>query len=182
VRTEEFEHVVAAAAEATGHDVLVVIGSQAILASHDDPPEAMLESMEADLYPLHDPDAADLVDGALGDGSPFHVAHGYYAHGVGPETAKPPHGWEDRLVKVEIEPRLGSRRKKPAIALCLEKHDLVLSKCVAGRERDWEYASAALTAGIVQADVLLERVPDLPVPEELREHVASMLRAIIARG
>ena len=181
MRAEEFEHVVAAAAEATGHDVLVVIGSQAILGSHHDPPEAMLESMEADLYPLKDPDAADLVDGALGDGSPFHLAFGYYAHGVGPDTAKPPRGWQGRLIKLEIPPRVGSGRTKPVVALCLEKHDLVLSKCVAGRERDWEYASAALTAGIVQADVLLERVPDLPVPEELREHVASMLRAIIAR-
>lgn len=180
MRLEELEHVVAAAAEATGHDVFVVIGSQAILASNDDPPKAMLESMEADLYPLHDPDAADLIDGALGDGSPFHVAHGYYAHGVAPKTAKPPHGWQERLVKVEISPRVGSRRKQPSIALCLEKHDLVLSKCVAGRKRDWEYASEALKAGIVQADVILARVPDLPVPEELREHVTKMLRAIIA--
>jgi hypothetical protein len=31
--------------------------------------------------------------GALGDGSPFHAAFGYYAHGVGPETAKAPAGW-----------------------------------------------------------------------------------------
>ena len=45
----------------------------------------MLQSLEVDIYPLCDPRAADLIDGALGDGSQFHVAFGYYAHGVGPE-------------------------------------------------------------------------------------------------
>lgn len=60
---EEFEHVVAAAAEITGQDELVVIGSQAILGSHPHPPEAMLHSLEADIYPLHEPHAADLIDG-----------------------------------------------------------------------------------------------------------------------
>lgn len=39
----EFEHVVAAAAEVTGHDEFVVIGSQAILGSHAHPPESMLD-------------------------------------------------------------------------------------------------------------------------------------------
>jgi len=48
----------------------------------------MLQSLEVDVYPLSDPAGADLIDGALGDGSQFHVAFGYYAHGVGPETAK----------------------------------------------------------------------------------------------
>ena len=38
--------------------------------------------MEVDIWPLHDPGGADLIDGALGDGSQFHVAYGYYAHGV----------------------------------------------------------------------------------------------------
>ena len=72
------------AREITGQDEFVVIGSQAILGSRSEPPEELLQSMEADLYPLNDPEAADLIDGALGDGSPFHAAFGYYAHGVGP--------------------------------------------------------------------------------------------------
>jgi hypothetical protein len=58
-------------------------------------------------------------------------------------------------------------------------HDLVLSKCVAGRERDWDYAAEALRAKIVQPDVLLARVPDLPVAEEVRSHIDEMLRGIV---
>jgi len=178
MRLEQFEHVVAAAADVTGQDEFVVVGSQAILGSYAHPPHSLLQSLEADIYPLSDPSAADLIDGALGDGSQFHLAFGYYAHGVGPETAKAPRGWQERLIRREIPPRMASRRT--AVAWCLELHDLVLSKCAAGRERDWHYATEALKAGIVQHDVLFARVPDLPVPDVSREHINGMLRRIVA--
>jgi len=178
VGPEEFEHVLAAAAAVTGHDELVVIGSQAILGSHGRPPESMLRSLEVDIYPLHDPDAADFIDGALGDGSQFHLAYGYYAHGVGPETAKAPRGWQERLIMRKIPPRVASTQT--AVAWCLEAHDLVLSKCVAGRDRDWDYATEALKAGIVQAEVLRARAPDLPVADESRDHIEKMLHGIVA--
>jgi hypothetical protein len=177
VRSDQFEHVVAAAAEVTGQDEFVVVGSQAILGSIDEPPASMLQSMEADIYPIRAPGAADLIDGNLGDGSQFHAAFGYYAHGVGPETAKPPRGWEERLVRRPIPARAGSDRR--AVAWCLEIHDLVLSKLVAGRERDWDYAAEALKAGLVQPEVLLGRVPDLPVSDELQSHIERLLRALV---
>ncbi len=69
MRREDFEHVIAAAAEVSGEREIVVIGSQAILGSVVDPPKTMLFSMEADIYPLHDPAKADAIDGSLGDGS-----------------------------------------------------------------------------------------------------------------
>jgi hypothetical protein len=137
----------------------------------------MLESLEADIYPLHDPRAADLIDGALGDGSQFHLAYGYYAHGVGPETAQAPRGWQERLVRRDVPPRPGSDRT--VVAWCLEIHDLVLAKCAAGRARDWEYATEALRAGLVSGEALLARVPGLPVPDEARDHVAEMLEGIV---
>jgi hypothetical protein len=177
VRPEEFDHVVAAAAEATGHDEFVVVGSQAILGSHDEPPESMLESLEVDIYPLRDPRAADLIDGALGDGSQFHLAYGYYARGVGPEAAKAPRGWEERLVQRDIPPRPGADRT--VVAWCLEVHDLVLAKCAAGRERDWDYARAALKAAVVNSEILLARIDELPVPDETRSHVRHMLQRIV---
>ena len=129
---EQFEHLLAAAAEVTGQDEFVVVGSQAILGTFDEPLDSMLQSMEADIYPKRAPDAADLIDGNLGDGSQFHAAFGYYAHGVGPETAKAPRGWQERLVRRVIPARAGADRT--AVVWCLEIHDLVLSKLVAGRE------------------------------------------------
>jgi hypothetical protein len=175
VRRVEFEHVIAAAANVVGEDAFVVIGSQAILGSRPDAPGVMLRSMEADIYPARSPEKADAVDGALGDGSQFHRSFGYYAHGVGPETVKAPAGWEDRLVAVPIPPRVRSERTP--VALCLEPHDLVLSKCVAGRERDWQFAREAIAAGIVDPAELLRRIALLPVDDAharaIRTHIEA---------
>ncbi len=49
MRRAEFEHVIAAAANVTGQDEFVVIGSQAILGTHPDAPETMLMSLEVDI-------------------------------------------------------------------------------------------------------------------------------------
>ena len=168
---------IAAAANVTGEDEFVVIGSQAILGSYPDAPESMLRSMEADIYPARRPAHADEIDGALGDGSNFHRSFGYYAHGVGPETARAPAGWQQRLVRVQVPPRRASDRSP--IALCLEPHDLVLAKCVAGRDRDWEFAREALRARLVDPDQLLERIASLPVSPDERTQIRGMLEAII---
>ncbi|MFL5899438.1 MAG: DUF6036 family nucleotidyltransferase [Solirubrobacterales bacterium] len=175
MRRDEFEHVIAAAAEVCGEREIVVVGSQAILGSVSDPPKTMLFSMEADVFPLRVPAKAEAIDGSLGDGSPFHGTYGYYAHGVGPETARAPAGWEDRLVRVEIPRRVG--QKVGAIALCLEVHDLVLAKCVGGRARDWEFADAAIAASLVEADGLLLRIADLREPPAERDRIRKMLEA-----
>jgi hypothetical protein len=173
MRREHFNHLIAAAAQISGEQEIVVIGSQAILGAVDDPPESMLLSMEADIYPRNDPAKAEEIDASLGDGSPFHGTHGYYAHGVGPETAKAPRGWLDRLVRVEIPPRV--RQQNGVVALCLEPCDLVLAKCAAGRDRDWDFAREALEAGLVDLDELIGRIDDLPIDRTDREHVRQMV-------
>jgi hypothetical protein len=173
MRREHFNHLIAAAAQISGEQEIVVIGSQAILGAVDDPPESMLLSMEADIYPRNDPAKAGEIDASLGDGSPFHGTHGYYAHGVGPETAKAPRGWRDRLVRVEIPPRV--RQQTGVVALCLEPCDLVLAKCAAGRDRDWDFAREALEAGLVDLDELIGRIDDLPIDRTDREHVRQMV-------
>jgi len=177
MRRHEFDHVIAAAAEISSEREIVVIGSQAILGSVADPPAEMLFSMEADLYPRNDPRKAEVIEGSLGEGSLFQSTYGYYAQAVGPETVVGPAGWEERLVGVEIPPRVG--QSEGAIALCLEVHDLVLAKCAAGRERDWEFAGHALAAGLVRRKELFRLVQDLPEPPVDRAHVRGMLEGIV---
>jgi hypothetical protein len=179
VRREQFEHVIAAAAIVSGEREIVVIGSQAILGSIDEPPEGMLFSMEVDVYPRNDPEKAVGIDGSLGDGSQFQSTYGFYAHGVGPETARAPAGWEERLVRVDIPPRPG--QSEGAIALCMEIHDLVLAKCVAGRERDWEFARDALATDLVQIAELIRRTQDLPVSASERKHIRKVLAGVVKR-
>lgn len=167
----DFEHLIAAASQVVGEDELVVIGSQAILGTHPEAPPELLRSMEADIYPHRTPAKADLVDGALGDGSIFHAQYGYYAHGVGPQTAKAPDGWTDRLVAVPIPPRVGSQRR--TVALCMEVHDLVLAKLAAGRERDWDFARICVEHDLCDPRTLCDRARRLPVADAQIDEIVA---------
>lgn len=84
---EELEHIIRASADVTDQYEFVIIGSQSMLGPVPRPEKVFTVSMEADIYPLESPDLADVIDGAIGEGSTFHETHGYYAQGVGPETA-----------------------------------------------------------------------------------------------
>ena len=82
----QLEHVLRAAATIVDDPDILVIGSQAVLASFAEeelPPEATT-SIEADLAFIVDADGAkaDRVDGAIGELSRFHESFGYYAQGV----------------------------------------------------------------------------------------------------
>lgn len=73
---KQLEHVLRACGSIAGCREIVVIGSQALLASCPDAPDALLRSMEVDCYPLDDPAKADLIDGSIGELSPFHETFG----------------------------------------------------------------------------------------------------------
>ena len=152
MRRSDLEHLIRAAGDISGEPELVVIGSQAVLGQFPDAPVALLASMEADLYPLARPELADMVDGAIGEGSRFHQTHGYYAQGVGPETAVLPAGWRKRLVRVENQNTGGTA------GLCLEVHDLAISKYVAGRGKDREFTRELARHAMVDRATLLRRL------------------------
>ena len=115
------------------------------------------------------PSGPTEIDGSLGDGSYFDAAFGYYAHAVGPETAKAPAGWEERLVPIRNENTGG------ATGWCLEIHDLLLSKCAAGRDRDWTFAKEALRHGLADPDELHRRASGLPLAPADVERIQRML-------
>lgn len=169
MRRDQLEHVLRAASAIVGADDFVVIGSQAMLASVAAPPPEIVASVEVDLYPRDAPDRAIEIDGAIGDGSMFHDTHGIYAHGVGPETAIAPAGWTDRLVPITNDNTRG------ATGWCMEPHDLVVSKLAAGRDRDIEYARAAIRAGIVDPRVLRDRIGMLGIDDDHRTRVETLL-------
>jgi len=84
---EELEHIIRASGDVTDEYEFIVVGSQSILGPVPRPEEVFTMSAEADIYPLRAPELAEKIEGALGEGSQFHKTFGYYAQGVGPETA-----------------------------------------------------------------------------------------------
>lgn len=100
MKRSELEHIIRTGRAITLHRDFVIIGSQALLATNLNLPEQFLVSVKADIYPKEKPGDSLLIDGAIGEASVFHDTFGYYAHGVGPETATLPEGWEDRLVPI----------------------------------------------------------------------------------
>lgn len=171
MRREQLEHLIRAAAAITNEYEIVVVGSQSVLGAVPNAPEDLLLSMEADMYPLHRPELADLIEGSIGEGSSFQAQFGYYAEGVGPETAKLPMGWQSRLVRVQNQNTDGK------IGYCLEPHDLAAAKLAAGREKDWPFVLKMLRAGIIHCEVLLTRLHTLPVPPVVRERAQRWVEA-----
>ncbi len=176
MRRVELEHVIRAAAAVAEDEEIVVVGSQAILGQFPDAPASMCVSREADVYPRNHPERTSEIDGSLGDGSYFDSTYGYFAHAVGPETATLPSGWEERLVSVRNENTGG------ATGWCLEVHDLVLSKCAAGRERDWEFAELAIRHDLVDPEELRRRLPDMPLDGPSLASLRRVVDGAIARA
>jgi hypothetical protein len=164
MKRSELEHLIRAAGRIAGEREIVVIGSQAVLGQFPEAPMALLRSMEADLYPRGKPGLADKVDGAIGEGSRFHEQYGYYAQGVAPDTATLPRGWQRRLVRIENANTGGYA------GLCLEVHDLAISKYAAGREKDLAFTRELARHGMTDKKTLLKRL------------AATKLEAALARA
>lgn len=168
----QLEHIIRAAAGITGAPELVVVGSQAVLGQFPNAPDELLVSIEADVFSLRDPADSDLIDGSIGEGSPFHQTFGYYAHGVGAGTAVLPAGWRDRVVPVRNE-NTGS-----GTGLCLEVHDLAVSKLVAGREKDLSFVSGLLRHQMVEMATVEQRLTATPIAAERRELCLARLHRL----
>ena len=170
MRRSELEHLIRAAGSIANDAEIVVIGSQSILGQFPNAPSSLLVSAEADLFPLHHPELADLIDGSIGEGSPFHELFGYYAQGVGERTAVLPRGWRDRLVRIENPNASG------VTGLCLEVHDLAISKYVAGREKDLEFTRELARHGMTAHKTLISRLEETDVPTETRKLIEARIR------
>jgi hypothetical protein len=175
MKRAELEHIIRAAGDLLAEDTVIIVGSQAILASlhEDDLPTAAVRSLEGDVLPLDDPDGlkADLIDGALGELSPFDSTHGIHADGVSENTSVLPVGWRERLI-----PYINANTNG-VTGLCLERHDLCIAKLVANREKDRDFVRELLRSRIVDCDVIVARLAVTAIPEEQREQIRGFVGA-----
>ena len=168
---EQLEHVIRAAAAIAGVQDIVVVGSQSILGMYPDAPKELLVSQEADVYPKEHPERGDLIDGSIGEGSPFQRSFGYFAHGVDDTTAILPRGWESRLVVVDNGNTSGAR------GWCLEANDLAIAKYIAGREKVLDFTRTLARYGMTNYDVLLTRLESTKLNDGLRTVVKTRIQA-----
>ena len=170
MKRSELEHLIRAAGSIANDAEIVVIGSQSILGQFPNAPSPLLVSAAADLFPLHHPERAELIDGSIGEGSSFHELFGYYAQGVGEQTAILPKGWRDRLI------RIANPNTRGVTGLCLEVHDLAISKHVASREKDLEFTRELARQGMTDSKTLLARLKQTDVQKELRTIIEARIR------
>jgi len=176
MQLHQLEHLIRAAGTITDRYEFIVVASQSILGSVEQPPLECLMSNEADLYAKDAEDLWDKIDGALGEGSQFHDAYGYYAQGVDSTTAVLPHGWEGRLRRLQT-PGTNDR-----IAYCIDVSDLFMSKCAANREKDRDFNVVLLRAGLVDMQAALLRVADMPIDAAARSRMTSLIARLGAEA
>lgn len=174
MQRHELEHLIRAAGAITGADEIIVIGSQAILGAFPNAPTSLLRSCEADVFTLRDPKDADLIDGSIGEGSPFHETFGYYAQGVWLDTAVLPEGWISRCVEIRND------NTRQITGRCLDPHDLAVSKLVAGREKDIEFLAEMVRSSILDEKIMIQRIALLPpnetTPADLRDRWTRIVK------
>ena len=171
----ELEHLIRASGAIADDGEVIIIGSQSILGQFPDAPAELLVSMETDLNPRNKPELAELVDGAIGEGSFFHEQFGYYAQGVGPSTVTLPAGWEERLIAIDNDNPHG------IVGWCLEAHDLALSKYVAGREKDLHFTKVLARARMTSHQTLVRRLAKTKLARGGRARIKARIDADFTR-
>ena len=167
---EELEHIIRACADITDQYEFVVVGSQSILGSFPNPESVFTMSAEADIYPFNAPELGEEIDGAIGEGSAFHETYGYYAQGVGPDTAVLPDDWMDRVH------RLQNANTNHRVGYCLDVLDLFITKAWAGRDKDREFCTALLRFRYVELDQALELVSRMPLATDEQRSLRARVR------
>lgn len=168
MKRSELEHVLRAAGAISGVREWVIVGSQAILGARPDAPAEVLVSQEVDLFAPENESASELIDGSIGEKSPFHDTFGYYAHGVGAQTAVLPPHWRTRAISIRSEATAG------VTGICPHPADLAVSKLAAGRDKDRDFVRALLHHNVTTADEI-ERAAS-----ELDPELASRIRSRLA--
>ena len=62
--------------------------------------------------------------------------------------------------------------------LCLEVHDLAISKLVAGRDKDFDFVRGLLRHKLVRAETVRERLALTPVEDRRRELCLECLKRL----
>lgn len=169
MKRRELELAVRAAARIARESEFLLVGSQAVHAHCRRAPAEVLVSQECDLYPKNRPETANQLDTELGRSSRFARQHGFYVDVVAPEIVDLPPGWQRRLKRLKVG-RID--------VFCLDLQDLLVSKLVAGRLKDLEFAGALLRLRLSNSQLVRRRISKFPSARD-RERARMSLGAVL---
>ena len=173
MKKSELELALSAAGRIARDREFIVFGSQSILGTVAKPPKACLVSQEVDLYPRNHPQAMTLIVDGLGRRSAFFRKNGFFVDCVAPELAAFPEGWTERLAPFH------TKRTGGVTGWCVELHDVVASKLVAGRVKDLNYVRALFAAKLIRPLILEGRVATLPVNLPHRGVILVLIKQLV---
>ena len=173
MKKHQLDHILRAAGNITGQKQFVIVGSQALHGKYPDLADQIVMSAEADLFASRQPDVTELLN-EIGVDSPFHVTYGFYADPVDEGTAVLPKGWKGRLVNLPAGDTGDVR------GLCLEPHDLAISKYVAARDKDRIFTRELARRGLVDRETLLALVEQTPISAEVKERIRANIASDFA--
>jgi len=166
MKKQQLDHVLRAAGRITGEKSFVIIGSQSLHGLHPDLADEIVRSAEVDLIAKGDLQRTEWLN-VIGQDSPFHEEFGYYADPVDEKTATLPQGWKSRLVSLSPGDTEG------VAGLCLDSHDLAISKYVARREKDRTFTRELARRGVTSRERLLALLDQTPVDGEVRQRIST---------
>lgn len=166
MKKHQLDHILRAAGNITGQKQFVIVGSQALHGKYPDLADEIVMSADADLFASRQPDATELLN-EIGVDSPFHVTYGFYADPIDEGAAVLPKGWKGRLVNLPAGDTGGVR------GLCLEPHDLAISKYVAARDKDRIFTRELARRGLVDRRKLLALVEQTPISAGVKERIKA---------
>lgn len=188
MKRDELEHIIRASGEIAEVKKVIIFGSQSILAQFPDLSNLISEpdysqrsiliqnceilqgSIEADVMIPDSREKTELVEAVLGELSIFHDTFGYYAQGVDLSTSKLPQGWENRLIEVCNE------NTKGVSGMCLEIHDLIVSKLYANRGKDMSFFKAAVNLSLLSKETLFNRLKKVSISDSRKNKIENYIK------
>lgn len=152
---------------------MLVLGSASLLASFPtlgNPQGPLASTFDADLCPdPFDELTATMLDEALGENRAYFRIHGYHADILRDSILETlPNGWRQRLVPVP----------ETQHAFALDPHDLVAVKLLVGRPKDLALIRDLHTAGLLNSEVVRDRIGLLEIPVEQLPRIGAAFGTI----
>jgi hypothetical protein len=185
---EDIERAVRAVAHEFSTDTVFIIGSQAILMSWPDAPEEMRGTPEVDAYPENARlweieeakraggpplEASEHIHGLFGEGSAFHITHGFYIDGVDEGTARLPRGWQARATVRRFD--VYGRTVK---AVAPAPEDLIVSKLARLDDKDKDFVEAYHRARPLDIQLIVKRIAETDLDPAVADRAIAYMRSL----